>query len=192
MPRALFRVSPFYPWFQQMGYIAAYYLLGCVFKKHGDFRLFKLCLVTIIPVSMISYLLPGALASHAPDLLPLVATAISGTLFMLFILMSPAYAKHLFHAEWSENFYAIDMFASTRQMGVSALLDKQNLTRGKGYGGTAERKAAKRCLFEISIHTATTISKTLQKQHQPPELLAHPVPCRTGDVIPPDRIKSPH
>ena len=71
-----------------MGYIAAYYLLGCVFKKHGDFRIFKLCLVTILPVSMLSYVIPGIFASYAPTL-PLAATLTSGAVFILFILMSP-------------------------------------------------------------------------------------------------------
>ena len=51
--------------FEQTGYIAAYYLLGRVFKKHGDFRIFKLCLVTILPVSMVSYMIPGVIYLYA-------------------------------------------------------------------------------------------------------------------------------
>jgi hypothetical protein len=49
-------VARFIHGFEQIGYIAAYYLLGCVFKKHGDFRTFKLCVVTILPASILTYL----------------------------------------------------------------------------------------------------------------------------------------
>ncbi len=154
--------------FEQMGYIAAYYLLGCVFKKQGDFRLFKLCLVTILPVSMISYLLPGLLASHAPDLLPLVATATSGVVFVGFILMSPAYSKHLFHAEWSEDFHAIDMGEAVRRMKQADPLEGSNLSpREKEVaalllkGRTAKEIAGK---LEISIHTANFHIKNLYRK----------------------------
>ncbi len=161
-------VARFIHGFEQMGYIAAYYLLGCVFKKHGDFRLFKFCLVTILPVSMISYLLPGMLASHAPDLLPLAATAISGAVFIVFILMSPAYSKHLFHAAWSEDFYAIDMGEATRQVEQSALLEKQNLSpREKEVAALLlNGRAAKEIAWElkISVHTANFHIKNLYKK----------------------------
>ncbi|NLA25793.1 MAG: helix-turn-helix transcriptional regulator [Firmicutes bacterium] len=157
--------------FEQMGYIAAYYLLGCVFKKHGDFRLFKLCLVTILPVSMISYLLPGALASHAPDLLPLAATITSGAVFIVFILMSPAYAKHLFHARWSDDFYNIDMSEDAQQVGQVKqfdLVERQNLTpREKEVAALLlNGKAAKEIAWElkISVHTANFHIKNIYKK----------------------------
>lgn len=46
--------------FEQMGYIASYYLLGCVYRKHSDFRLLKLCLVASLLFTMLSYIVPGA------------------------------------------------------------------------------------------------------------------------------------
>lgn len=98
--------------FEQMGYIAAYYLLGCVFKKHGDFGIFRLCLITILPVSMLSYLIPGVIAAYAPSRLPLAGTLVSSLVFIVFILMSPAYFKYLFFADWSDDFHGIDMNAA--------------------------------------------------------------------------------
>lgn len=111
-----------------MGYIAAYYLLGCVFKKHGDFRIFKLCLVTILPVSMISYMIPGAISAYAPTLLPLAATLTSGAVFIVFILMSPAYSKHLFYADWSDDFFCVDMVESAQKVKPSNGLEGLRLS----------------------------------------------------------------
>lgn len=114
--------------FEQMGYIAAYYLLGCVFKKHGDFRMFKLCLVTILPLSMVSYVIPGALATHTPELLPLAAALTSGAVFIVFILLSPAYSKYLFYADWSDDFHALDMTQAARRGEVPDTMAALRLT----------------------------------------------------------------
>ena len=89
--------------FEQMGYIAAYYLLGHVFKKYGDFRLFKLFLVVTLPASMIVYVIPGAISAYAPEYVPLVATTVAGTLFVVFILLSPTYSTYLFFADRSDD-----------------------------------------------------------------------------------------
>ncbi len=154
--------------FEQMGYIAAYYLLGCVFKKHGDFRLFKLCLVTILPVSMLSYVIPGALAAGAPDLLPLAATLTSSVVFIIFIMLSPAYSKHLFQADWSEDFYAVDMTEASRKVKQSDLLEKLKLSpREKEVAalllnGQAAKQIATE--LEISVHTANFHIKNLYRK----------------------------
>ncbi len=154
--------------FEQIGYIAAYYLLGCVFKKHGDFRIFKLCLVVILPVSMISYVIPGAISAYSPDFLPLAATLTSVFVFIVFILMSPAYSKYLFYAEWSDDFLSIDMTEAERQVEESNILENLKLTprekevaalllNGKDAKQIAEQ-------LKISIHTANFHIKNLYKK----------------------------
>lgn len=154
--------------FEQMGYIAAYYLLGCVFKKHGNFRIFKLCLVTILPVSMVSYVIPGTIAAYSPNLLPLVATLSTGAIFIVFILLSPAYAKYLFYAEWSDDFQSIDMIEATRKVTESDILEKLKLTpREKEVAALLMNgKDAKQIAAElgISIHTANFHIKNLYKK----------------------------
>lgn len=154
--------------FEQMGYIAAYYLLGCVFKKHGDFRIFKLCLVTILPISMISYVIPGAISAYSPDLLPLAATLTSGVVFIVFILMSPAYSKYLFYAEWSDDFYSSDMTEAVLKVEQSDILENLKLTpREKEvaalllHGKDAKQIAEE---LEISIHTANFHIRNLYKK----------------------------
>ena len=154
--------------FEQIGYIAAYYLLGCVFKKHGDFRIFKLCLVTILPVSMVSYVIPGAISAHWPELLPLAATLTSVVVFIVFILLSPAYSKYLFYAEWSDDFLSIDMTEAVRQVEESNILENLKLTpREKEVAALLlNGKDAKQIAGElkISIHTANFHIKNLYKK----------------------------
>ncbi len=154
--------------FEQMGYIAAYYLLGCVFKKHGGFRIFKLCLVTILPLSMVSYVIPGAISAYRPDLLPLAATSTSGVVFIIFILMSPAYSKYLFYAEWSDDFRSIDMTEAVEKVEQQDILENLKLTpREKEvavlllHGSDAKQIADG---LGISIHTANFHIKNLYKK----------------------------
>lgn len=154
--------------FEQMGYIAAYYLLGCVFKKHGDFRIFKLCVVTILPVSMLSYVIPGLCLTYAPQLLPLAATLTSGVVFIVFIFLSPAYSKHLFFAEWSDDFYCVDMTEAVQKVERSNLMERLGLSpREKEiaalllHGQSAKQIAAE---LGIAVNTANFHIKNLYKK----------------------------
>jgi DNA-binding CsgD family transcriptional regulator len=154
--------------FEQIGYIAAYYLLGCVFKKHGDFRIFKLCLVTILPVSMLSYIIPGIFAAYTPELLPLAATLTSGAVFILFILMSPAYSRHLFFTEWSDDFYGTDMDDAGQRIEQSGTLEGLGLSpREKEVAslllqGQSAKDIAKE--LEITVSTVNFHIKNLYKK----------------------------
>ncbi len=154
--------------FEQMGYIAAYYLLGCVFKKHGDFRLFKLCLVIILPLSMVSYVIPGTISIYAPDLLPLVATLTTAVVFTGFILLSPAYSKYLFAADWSDAFRSLDMLEADQKVEDQDRLNKLALTpREKEVASLLlQGKDAKQIAADliISVHTAHFHIKNLYKK----------------------------
>ena len=169
--------------FEQMGYIAAYYLLGCVFKKHGDFRLFKLCLVIILPLSMLSYLIPGAISAYTPDNLPLAATLTTAAVFIGFILLSPAYSKHLFAADWSDAFRSVDMTEAVRKVEESDLLEDLKLTpREKEVAALLLLgKDAKQISTDltISVHTANFHIKNLYRKlgiNKRSELFAHLYP----------------
>ena len=114
--------------FEQMGYIASYYLLGCVFKKHGNFRLFKRSLVIILPGCLLLYMIPGALAAFSPDLMPMIVTLMTAVIFIVFVLLSPSYSKHLFFADWSDDFYLTDMTEDKQQVEREESLANLNLT----------------------------------------------------------------
>lgn len=154
--------------FEQMGYIAAYYLLGCVFKKHGDFGIFKLCLVIILPLSMLVYLIPGAIAASYPGWLPLVATVTSSGLFIGFILLSPAYSRHLFMADWSDDFSRIDMDQTVDTIEQSDQLENLGLSpREKQVAALLLHGAVTKQIAEelgISVNTANFHIKNLYKK----------------------------
>ena len=154
--------------FEQMGYIAAYYLLGCVFKKYGDFHIFRLCVVTILPSSILSYIIPGIFATYAPDLLPHAATITSGIIFIIFILLSPAYSKHLFYAEWSDDFYSTDMTNDADKRKQSDILEGLGLSpREKEIAALLLcGRSAKQIAEElgITINTANFHIKNLYKK----------------------------
>ena len=154
--------------FEQLGYISAYYLLGCVFKKHGSFWLFKWSLIVILPVSAMAYVIPGLIAVHVPDSLPLVATLTSGILFILFILMSPVYSRYLFFSDWSEDFYAVDMTEALKNLKEPGALKKYGLSpREREVVALLLKGESTKPIAEalgISIHTVNFHIKNLYKK----------------------------
>ena len=154
--------------FEQVGYIAAYYLLGCVFKKHGGFRIFKLSLVTILPVSMVTYMLPGVISLYAPAQLPLAATLVSCIVFIVFIFMSPAYSKQLFTAGWADDFYGVDMTEEVQDVQVLDKFKAFNFTSREGevanllLGGKSTKQIALE--LNISTHTVNFHIKNIYKK----------------------------
>ena len=185
---ALHDAARFIHGFEQMGYIAAYYLLGCVFKKQGDFRIFKRCLVIILPLSMLSYVIPGLIAAQSPALLPLAATLTSAAVFIVFILMSPAYSRHLFFAEWSDDFSDIDMTEAGPKAGPDRLAGLGLSPREKEVmalllqGQSSKQIAAE---LKITVYTANFHIKNLYKKlgiTNRPELFA-----RFGAYLPPPK-----
>jgi len=121
-------LSRYFHGFEQMGFIASYYLLGCVFKKHGNFRLFKRSLVILLPSCLLLYVIPGVLVAFAPEHMTMVATLMTGLIFILFFLMSPSYSKHLFFADWSDDFHLVDMTETKEQVEQEDQFKHLNLT----------------------------------------------------------------
>lgn len=152
---ALRNAARFVHGFEQIGYIASYYLLGCVFKKHGNFRLFKLCVVVILPLSMLSYLIPGAISAYVPRALPLIATLTTSLMFIAFILLSPNYSAHLFCAEWSDDFSCTDMDETLNK--ADTLFEKLGLSPRECETAAMllQGKNAKQIAAELNISTNT-------------------------------------
>jgi DNA-binding CsgD family transcriptional regulator len=107
-------VSKFLHGFEQMGYIASYYLFGCIFKKYGSFRLYKRCIIIILPGCLLLYMVPGIISAIMPEYINLISIAISSVVFIIFIMLSPAYAKYLFFADWSDEYTLADMNAERK------------------------------------------------------------------------------
>lgn len=112
---------------QLIGYLVGLYLLGCVLNKFGDFRLFKLIATVIMPISVLAYLVPDLLKGM-PPVLHATAMVASAILFIIFILLTPSYSKHLFLADWSDDFRRPTMSEAQKQIAQADQFDNLNLT----------------------------------------------------------------
>lgn len=154
--------------FQLIGYTVMFYLLGCVFKKHGDFRLYKLCLVVIFLAAILTYIIPDALSKYAPELILPLAAITSGALFVVFVLLSPVYARDLFSADWSDDFHRMDMSEAEKKVEQIDRLTNLNLTSREKevtafllHGLSAKQIAGE---LGISANTANFHIKNLYKK----------------------------
>ncbi len=154
--------------FRLIGYALMFYLLGGVFKKHGNFRIFKLCVVVILTASVLVFIIPDAISKNAPGLLLPTATAVSGALFLVFMLLSPSYARHLFSDDALEDFRSLDMSDAEKRVETIDQLANLNLTlREKEVAafllsGMTIRQIAGE--LKISYHTANFHIKNLYKK----------------------------
>ena len=110
--------------FEQMGFIASYCMLGAILSRHAGFRLVKWLIIIGLNLAIMIYVVPGIIAARSPEALPVTAAWVTGVSFLLFILLSPVYAKHLFSPREPEPAAADD------PAGVSGALEE--LIAGKG------------------------------------------------------------
>lgn len=95
-----------------VGYAAAFYTFGGVMKKFGSLRLFKKCMCCIcLPALIAAFVGAGLLQTHHPDTVPATAMAVAAGCLILYVLFSPAFQKHLFAADWLEDYHRPDMSA---------------------------------------------------------------------------------
>lgn len=95
----------------EVGLFVSFYLIGLVTNKFCDFRMHKLLVFLCLPIIGILYVMSELLLQASfSHIVPIV---ISTGLFILFILMSPAFSRHLFFSDWSEEFRKLQMTYST-------------------------------------------------------------------------------
>ena len=92
---------------KEIGLLVGFYLCACVVNKFCDFRRHKImefvCIFILGAIYIIAkILLPAALAFSA-------AVIVSAVLFVLFLLLSPAFSQYLFSADWSLQFVQLHM-----------------------------------------------------------------------------------
>ena len=99
---------------------------------------------------------------------PLIATLVSCAVFIVFILMSPAYSKHLFAASWADDFYSVDMIEEIQNVQLPDKFKDFNLTPREEevaklllYGENTKQIAIK---LNISTHTVNFHIKNLYKK----------------------------
>ncbi len=103
MPKAAYLLAGM----DDIGLFVSFYLIGSVTNKFGDFVMHKLLVTLCIPAVALLYVASDLLARTAfADTVPAV---VSGVLFVLFLLFSPAFSRRLFFCDWSEEFRRLYM-----------------------------------------------------------------------------------
>ncbi len=153
--------------FEMIGYMISFYLMGCLGNKYGDFRILKKIIVIIMLAAVLVYLVPDLLSSN-PSLLHTVAMASSSVLLIAFLLLAPAFSKHLFAAEWSDDFRKLTMSEAKAHVEQSDRFANLGLTpREKEITvlllqGMATKQVASE--LNISVDTAKFHIKNLYKK----------------------------
>ncbi len=157
-----------------IGLFVSFYLIGSVTNKFCDFRMHKLLVLLCMPVIGMLYVTSDLLLrttfSH------IVALAVSAVLFILFLLFSPAFSRHLFLSDWSEEFRKLHMTgcaSGTRQAATTgraqppSLEDTKLSLREKQVvllllQGMTLRQVAPE--LGLTFSTVSTYSKTIYKK----------------------------
>ncbi|HPW00621.1 MAG TPA: helix-turn-helix transcriptional regulator, partial [Oscillospiraceae bacterium] len=92
---------------KEIGFLTAFYLIGCVTNKFCDFQMHKR--LVLVCIAAVGLLYIGIDALHAHMLDQKIAVMTAALLFAAFLLLSPAFFQHLFFAKWSEEFRRVRM-----------------------------------------------------------------------------------
>lgn len=99
LPNAAF----FFSESKEIGLLLAFYLVGCVTNRFGSFRLHKL--LVAVCLSIIGLLYFGIDLLHQAMVTQPLAVIVAAVLFVVFLLLTPAYARHIFLAGWADELY---------------------------------------------------------------------------------------
>ena len=94
---------------KEIGLLISFYLIGCVTNKFCDFRMHKR--LVLLSITVVGALYVGIDVLHRTMPTQSVAVIAAASLFVIFLLLSPAFSQHLFFADWSKEFRQINMTA---------------------------------------------------------------------------------
>lgn len=92
---------------KEVGLLITFYLTGCITNKFCDFRMHKRLILSCMAVIGILYV--GIDILHTILVTQSIAVVTAAALFVIFLLLSPAFSQYLFFADWSKEFRQISM-----------------------------------------------------------------------------------
>jgi len=92
---------------KELGFLAAFYLVGCVTNRFCDFRMHKRLVLLCISLVGALFLAVELLQLRLPGTPAAVVTAAG--FFAAFLLLSPAFSQYLFLSDWSGELSAVYM-----------------------------------------------------------------------------------
>lgn len=102
---------------KEVGFLIALYLVGCVTNKFCDFRMHKRLI--LISMALLGVLYAGIDVLHKMMPTQTIAVVTAAFLFVVFLLLSPAFSQFLFFADWSKEFRQIRMSAPGESRALS-------------------------------------------------------------------------
>lgn len=169
LPKAAYLFSEL----KELGLLISFYLIACVTNKFCDFRMHKR--LVLLSMAVIGILFVGIDLLHTAMPTQSIAVITSAILFVVFLLLSPAFSQHLFFTYWSKEFFETNMSSLTNDMQVDTTdqnkipsLDDTNLTpREKQVvllllqGMTLKQVAPE---LGLTVSTVSTYTKTIYKK----------------------------
>ena len=126
---AAYRAGAFLCGLCTLGYAAAFYTFGGVMKKFGSLAVFKkLMCCACLPTLIAAFAAMGLLQAYLPEFIPTISIAAASVCFILYVLFSPVFQKHVFAADWSEDYCKPDMSAISVQIAKNDRLGGCGLT----------------------------------------------------------------
>lgn len=92
-----------------VGYIAIFYTIAGIYKKHGSVALIKKNLFIMFSILALALTGLGFLESAMPQAVSVFIITGSAALFFVFVLLSPLFQRHFFAADWAGDFHKADM-----------------------------------------------------------------------------------
>jgi len=159
---------------KEVGFLIALYLVGCVTNKFCDFRMHKRLI--LLCMASVGILYVGIDILHRMMPTQTIAVVTASLLFVVFLLLSPAFSQFLFFADWSKELRLIYMSSPssiTEMSGethskIRLNLDDTNLSpREKQVvllllRGMTQRQVAPE--LGLTVSTVSTYSKAIYKK----------------------------
>jgi DNA-binding CsgD family transcriptional regulator len=152
--------------FKEIGFIVSFYVIGCVTNRFSNYKMHKILMLFIMPAIIPIYVAIDLLSGNA--LIYPLAVGVSSLLFVIFLLLSPAFSKHLFSADWSDSLNLTDMSELIKQVEQTNQFENLTLTpKEKEIAALILRgEAAKQIAVKmgISVNTVNYHTKNLYKK----------------------------
>lgn len=103
LPKAAYLFSEL----KELGLLISFYLITCVTNKFCDFRMHKR--LVLLSMTVIGILFVGIDFLHMAMPTQSIAVITAAVLFVVFLLLSPAFSQHLFFTYWSKEFCETNM-----------------------------------------------------------------------------------
>ncbi|NLW79162.1 MAG: hypothetical protein GXY32_07110 [Ruminococcaceae bacterium] len=105
----IFDIASFLHGILYVGYIAIFYTISGIYKKHGSIQLLKKNLFRMFGLVAPSLVVLGLMERYWPQSVTPFIIVGSATLFFVFVLMSPLFQRYFFGADWVKDFGRLDM-----------------------------------------------------------------------------------